>query len=570
MAADPNVPDPQLPAPVVNTQTLNGTSPGLSSMSGGGFSGPIPEMTYGMTFQEMGNSGLRAFGGWVREEFLPQLVGRQGQTVYREMRDNSPVIGGMIFAIEATMRKVEWRVNPADDTPAAEEMAEFVDSLREDMGDRTWEETVSEALSMIPYGYAPLEIVYKRRNGLKPQINPTNGLPFPNSKFDDGRIGWAKLPLRGQDTVLKWFFDPYGEIMGLTQQPYTGPLIDLPARKFMLFRPSQHKNNPEGRSVLRNAYRSYYMVKRIEEQEAILYERLNGIPIVKVPVSLMERARGGDGDAAALLNNLKAIAVNLRIDEQMGVVLPSDTFPDPNGGYTTQPMYSIELLSPGGAKGSGGTSSDVTINRHQNNMMMSVLADFLTLGHGKTGTQALAVAKQDMFFQAVESYLNSAAAVFNRQGVDRIWELNGLDPDLMPEIAPDLAQRIDLDVLSNFVLRLAQSGMPLFPNADLQSALLDSAGLPDIADSGAAELLFGEDQKPVPIVGPGAAAAMPQPDPGAAPPPGSPSDKLQKMILGSWARRVQKMGGVTPPKHDKAARLRRKRLPPLAGQSSLF
>src|SRR5437879_8573294 len=68
--------------------------------------GPIPQMTAGMTFREVGQSGLRAFSGWVREEFLPQLIGRQGAQKYREMRDNSAVIGGILFAIESTMRKV--------------------------------------------------------------------------------------------------------------------------------------------------------------------------------------------------------------------------------------------------------------------------------------------------------------------------------------------------------------------------------------------------------------------------------------------------------------------------------
>src|SRR5215472_7929656 len=72
--------------------------------------GNIPQMTGGMTFSELGQTGLRQFSGWVREEFLPNLVGRQGAQKYREMRDNSPIIGALLFAIRATMRKVEWRV----------------------------------------------------------------------------------------------------------------------------------------------------------------------------------------------------------------------------------------------------------------------------------------------------------------------------------------------------------------------------------------------------------------------------------------------------------------------------
>lgn len=533
-----------------------------------GNSGPLPVMNAGMTFSEIGNSGLRAFGGWVREEFLPNLTGRQAQVIYREMRDNSPVVGGMIQAIEGVMRKSDWRVNPANDTPAAQEAADFVDSLRTDMGDRTWEDTVAEALSMVWAGFAPLEIVYKRRQGRQTGFQ-SNGAVKASSKYTDGKIGWAKLPLRGQDTVLKWFFDPYGEVLGLTQQPYVGPVIDIPARKFLLFRPSAHKNNPEGRSALRNSYRPYFMVKRMEEQEAIMYERLSGVPVLKVPTSVMMAAKAGDPQSVALLNEIKAAAINIRIDEQMGIVLPSDPFPSAAGGYTNVPMYSVELMVPGGGKsGSASSGSDTVITRHQTNMLMSMIADFLTLGHGARGTQALATAKQDMFFQACEGFLNSAGAVFNNQGLDRLWELNGDDPDLMPEIVPDLAQRVDLDVLSNFILRLAQSGMPLFPNADLQSALMDSAGLPDIADTDAADFLYDENQKPVPIVGPGAAALMPTPPApgggGFGAGDGSPSDKLAKMIMGSWARRVVKMGGINP---GSSRGSRKRRMP---SQADLF
>lgn len=511
--------------------------------------GPIPRMDAGMTFTEVGNSGLRQFNGWVREEFLPQLQGRQAATVYREMTDNSPIIGAMIYAIRSTMQKVEWRTIPANDTPAAQEAADFADSLRNDMSN-TWEGFISESLSMLSYGYAPHEIVYKRRLGREPGMDPMRpGRRLPKSKYDDGKIGWRRLPLRGQDTVIKWFFDENGEVEGMTQQPWTGPLIDIPIQKMLLLRPMETKGNPEGRSILRNAYRSYYMTKRIEEQEAILFERMNGIPVIKVPSQLMEAARGSGDDAAAArtaLEAFRAIAVNLRVDEQMGLVLPSDMWEGQNGP-STQPQYSLELISPGGNGGRSSTASDPTIIRHQNNMLMSVLADFISLGHGANGTQALSVDKTDMFFQAIEGYLNADAAVINRHGLERIWELNGMDFDLMPEFKPDLAQKTNLDVLGNFVNRLAASGMALFPNPVLEEALMDAAGLPDLTDPAAVEAMEADGSGPVPIAGPNAAVIqaenMPKPSPeemaAAGATPGRKSN-FEKMVLASIARRTKR------------------------------
>ena len=83
--------------------------------------GPIPVMTDGMTFYEVGQTGLRQFSGWVREEFLQSLVGRQAAQKFREMRDNDPQIGAIMYAIEATMTKVEWRIEPANDSGEGKE-----------------------------------------------------------------------------------------------------------------------------------------------------------------------------------------------------------------------------------------------------------------------------------------------------------------------------------------------------------------------------------------------------------------------------------------------------------------
>ncbi|MFK5173489.1 hypothetical protein ACI3QN_13330, partial [Propionibacterium freudenreichii] len=71
------------------------------------------------------------------------------------MSDNSAVIGGMIFAIQSTMRKVNWRVVAAADTPEAQEAADFAEGLKSEMS-ITWEDVIAEGLSMVQYGYAPM------------------------------------------------------------------------------------------------------------------------------------------------------------------------------------------------------------------------------------------------------------------------------------------------------------------------------------------------------------------------------------------------------------------------------
>lgn len=457
-------------------------------MSGGSFGTP-PKFNHSQALYEVGTTGLRSFAGYVREDFVPNLTGRQGATIYREMLDSSPIIGAVMFAIHGIMRKVEWRVDPVNESAEAAKAAEFVDSLRFDMA-HSWEDFVSEALSMLGYGYSIHEIVYKRRNGPRPF-----GSKFASSKYDDGLIGWRKLPTRSQDTLLKWFFDANGEVLGFTQQPWIGALTDIPMEKCLLFRPSAHKNNPEGRSILRNAYRPYYFVKRLEEGEAILIERMSGNVIVRVPTTLMDSAQSGDPGAMATLAAYKKMAINARTDEQMGLLLPSDTYQGQTGPTAIR-MFDYEYVTPQ----SGGKSLEpnTPIVRHKLDILSSVLCDFIQMGHTTRGAQNLADTKVDLFMQAVEGWLNAIGAVLNQQGVSRIWALNGFDPKLKPEIVPDMAQQVNLDMLGSFILALSQSGAQLFPDEDLETYIRDVAGLPDAMEGNAWKTMQEEDGNDAP------------------------------------------------------------------------
>lgn len=242
---------------------------------------------------------------------------------------------------------------------------------------------------------------------------------------------------------------------------------------------------PTHNSILRNSYRSWFFLKRFEEEEAIFYERMSGVPCMFVPQELMDAAAAGDGNALAQVNAYKRMVTNTKIGEQMGLLLPSNTWPSAMGSQGATRMYEFQLITPQGR--SAAVDSDKVITRHRLDMLMSVLADFIALGHAAHGTQSLAENKVDMFFQGVEGWINSIAGVLNRYLLPRVWELNALDPKLMPEYVPDLAQRIDLANLSGYVLKLAQSGMQMFPDPDLENYLRDAGGMPATTDTAYAD-----------------------------------------------------------------------------------
>ena len=130
--------------------------------------------------KEIGSTGLNRWGGQIDDEFLRDLRGTRGMKVYREMRENDPIIGTFLTAIDLLSRKTEWTVTAVDETEPARRAANLVETSLHDMS-FTWRDTLSEILSFLWYGWAWTECVYKKR--------------------DDGKIGWKKFAIRGQETL---------------------------------------------------------------------------------------------------------------------------------------------------------------------------------------------------------------------------------------------------------------------------------------------------------------------------------------------------------------------------------
>ena len=413
-------------------------------------------------FMEIGSSGLVQYGGRVEEDFLRQLQGKRGYAIYREMSENHAVIGGILHSIEMLFRSVDWSVEPSD--PAnqrAIEEAEFVAGCMNDMS-ISWQDTISNILTMLVYGFSFNEIVYKRRNGLSEDGE--------SSAFNDGRIGWRKLPLRSQDTVYEWGFDESGGIESMTQMnpiAGTGP-VTIPITKALLFRTSTKLNNPRGRSVLRSAYTSWYYQKRIQTIEAIGIERdLAGLPVAFVPPQLL--SDNATSQETAALNEIKRIVRNIRRDEQEGLVFPLAYDPE-----TKQKAYDIQLLTSGGRR---QFDTNEIITRYDQRIAMSMLADFIMLGHEKIGTQALSVSKIELFMDSIEAWLTGIADVINNYGIPRLMRLNGKPEELFPKLNYSAPRDPDIGVIGEYVGKLTSAGAML-PDDDLSNYLRELAGLP--------------------------------------------------------------------------------------------
>lgn len=407
---------------------------------------------------EMGTSGLKRSYGRVDEEFLRELRGTQGIKVYREMRENDDIVGAVLFAIQYLIRQVKWTVNPGGTSPEANERAAFIrTALFEDMS-FTWEDTLTEILTMLVYGWAYLEVVYKIRGGESDD-------PAMKSRFTDGRIGWRKWALRAQTTLDRWAFDEDGSggIRGMWQTQEKGSAVLVPIEKALLFRTTTERNNPEGRSLLRSAYRAWYFKKNMQQLEGIGAERdLAGYPYISVEGDdAPDIWDANDPDMVTLKASLETIIKSIRRDDQEGAILPG--------------WAKLQLLS---APSRRQFDVGAVITRYDTRIAMTVLADFVLIGHDAVGSKALSVSKVDLFGTAMDGIVGSISSVVNRYAIPALLKVNGLPMDEQPTLSGAHVLGVDLAGLGEFIGKLTSAGAAIFPNQRLEAHLLAEADLP--------------------------------------------------------------------------------------------
>jgi Protein of unknown function (DUF935). len=406
---------------------------------------------------EVGRIGQKRFNGVFSEEFLRELRGVRGIEAFREMSENDEVAGAMLFAIKMLIRQATWAVQPGGDSPIDQEAADFVQSCMDDM-DSSWTDVVSEILSFLTFGWSAHEIVYKRRMGRKKEAQL-------HSKYADGLIGWQKLPIRAQDTLFEWVYDERDNLQGMIQvvPPYS-ERITIPMEKLLMFRTESRKDNPEGRSILRNAYRSYRFKKRLQEIEGIGVERdLAGFPVVVAPegVDIWDRE---DPKMAAAHDRMDAMVANIRRDSLEGLVLPFG--------------WELKLLSTGGSR---QFDTNAIIERYDTRIAMTTLADFLLLGHQQVGSFSLSSDKTKIFSMAVGAYLDMICEAFNSKAIPRLIDINGSHFGGItdyPYLMHGDVESVDLARFGEFISKMVGSGA-LIPDEHLEQFIREQANLPE-------------------------------------------------------------------------------------------
>ena len=408
-----------------------------------------------VNFKQIGTSGLRRQGPYVYEEFLPELRWPWAGKIFQEMSSNDPVIGAILYLAEMLIRGTSWSVTPASQSKEDLEAADFLNSCMHDM-DMSWANTICEILSMLTYGFSFHEEVYKIRRG------PDEKNGKYKSKYSDGRIGWRRLPIRAQSSLHEWEFSEDGDVTAFIQCAEPDYKIRrIPMSKGLLFRTRISRDNPEGKSLLRNAYRPWFFKKHFEEIEGIGIERdLAGFPVLQAPQDL-DLWNDEDPRMVKLRTQAEELVASVRRDSEEGILLPYG--------------WELNLLSSGSSR---QINIGETIDRYDNRIAITMLSDIILIGNNKAGSFALADTKQSMLAAALQAQLQNIADVFNSKAVPDLFSYNNFSNlTALPEITPGQIQTPSLKELAQ-VLRAM--GLNIAGDMQLQNYLRHILGMPDL------------------------------------------------------------------------------------------
>lgn len=408
-----------------------------------------------VNFKELGSTGLRRYGPAIYEEFLPELRWPRAGKVYQEMSSNDPVIGSILYLAEMLIRGASWDVKAASQKPEDVAAAEFLKSCMDDM-EMSWANVISEILSMLTYGFSFHEVIYKVRRG------PNERNPKYRSKHTDGKIGWRAIPVRSQTSIYEWIYNEDNELTGVVQiaEPNYKQVI-IPMSKGLLFRTRVSRDNPEGKSLLRNAYRPWFFKKHFEEIEGIGIERdLAGFPVLTAPENL-DLWNNDDPAMVALRARAEELVASVRRDSEEGILLPYG--------------WELKLLTSGSSR-----QIDIgsTIERYDNRIAVTLLSDIILLG-SKSGSFALADTKQSMLAASLQAQVLNIADVFNSHAVPQLFRYNNFNVEELPKIVPG---QIQTPSLKEIALVMRSMGLDISGDIKLQNYIRYLLGMPELTE----------------------------------------------------------------------------------------
>lgn len=430
---------------------------------------------------EMGSLGLRVFNGVPQDELKRELNWPNSILTFKDMSSHSAV-NAPLTLFENIISKATFIYKPPENaTEEEKEQARLINQMMHDM-EQPWSEFIRDVLSSNIFGFSVHEKVFRKRY-------KANG-----SLYDDGVIGWKKLPIRVQESISKFIFSDDGnEVIGVQQNlsavndiynrfSKRSNLINMPRSKFLLFRTGKHRGDPFGKSPLRDAYLAWRFLSALEEMEATgVAKDLNGLPVLYLPAQYL--AADAPPEVQAIRLYYENVMRNLQMNEQSAVILPQVIDPE-----SKQPMFKLDLLSVDGKK-----NFDISkIKEYYKTLIfVSLFADILIQGTTSTGSFALGTIKNSLSGAYAERLIANIAEVLQNDLIKMTYQLNGWDESRLGSFDYDGLEPADLDTFSSAIMRMGASGYVPY-TLDVINAVLGNLGIDPLPEGTVLEDILPE------------------------------------------------------------------------------
>lgn len=428
-------------------------------------------------FQEQGVSGTPIYGGYIsKQERSSNLVGRQRYILASDILTNASIVAAGVRHFLNLCAKPKWKVEPADDTDAAKEVAEFVEEVLFGMT-TSWSRIVRRTGMFRYHGFGISEWTAMKR--------------------DDGRIGLKDIEVRPQHTIQRWGVDQQGTVTGVWQRsPQTGQEIWLPRSKIVYLVDDMMTDDPEGSGWFRAFADPWKRLENLLFLETIGYERnLAGTPIGRIPYAEINAAVArGAIDQAKADEMIASVADFVEIQKKQPTTsLTIDSVPYLNSteqGQTYSPTlkWGVELLSGGGLAGIEHLGA--AIERVNREMARIMGIEGMLLGSDSKGSHALSADKSENLYLNINATIADMAEGFDRDAIGPIVDLNGIPDKVRPTLKAEDVSFKDVGELAAMLRDMATAGAVLSPNDPAVNDMRDLAGLPHAPEMTPEELGF--------------------------------------------------------------------------------
>jgi hypothetical protein len=223
--------------------------------------------------EEIGTTGLKAYGGFVSEAYNSSLFWPGVAPLYSRIRTSMPEIVMVTRAFTAWGRNispiVELPENPSDDDKRYQD---FIFSDFENM-EGGFGELIETMVSRVPFdGWFWWDAVpaLRAEGWIPPDPEDTW-----RSQEDDGLIGLRRLSPRDPNSFQRWEFNTKKRMTGMWQQDFPAPAVLLPL-SHGLHMTFGDPNNPEGNSPLQAVWRLERIKYGLEVIQGIGFEHAAG------------------------------------------------------------------------------------------------------------------------------------------------------------------------------------------------------------------------------------------------------------------------------------------------------